>query len=493
MPTRTIRLRVRAAVGGALLSVACCAAASGATSPITVLTYNTDHGGRPNGTAGELNTIAAQNPDVVVLEEAGQSQLSTYVDGLNARFGTTAWHGVAARHCNVGTEPTCATYTDESAMVLTRLKTVSSASKLIWAKDDYHVARASVEMTVALADGTRVNVFVCHTPALSDAAAARTKYVALFQPWAATFPGPRLVGGDFNESYGSPSIVAMNQQFADAWGRIGIGNGYTHSHDGSTLTSRIDYWFSDLVSGAAPTTAHTAGSLADSDHISLTVTYAIPSNSTVITQSETTVFADDFSTFDKAAWAYALFTGSQDASVPLTVGGGFQVGPLPDGVSGSHYNGMSSAAYDISSNGSIEVQLVAAPNTMTTAYAMFAAGSDANNFYRWYESGNALVAERKVGGTKKTLVNLPYDAAAQQFLRIRREFNTATGTTDVVFETAPNNGGVAGAYTVRYREAWSASVAAGAMKCELKAGTSDAVVAPGAATWDHVRVAINSQ
>ena len=105
----------------------------------------------------------------------------------------------------------------------------------------------------------------------------------------------------------------------------------------------------------------------------------------------------------------------------------------------------------------------------------------------------AVVAEKRLAGTKTTLANVPYDASSDQFLRIRREANTASGTIDVVFETASNNGGVPGVYSVRYRESWSTSVVPNALKCELKAGTSVAEVAPGTVIWDHVHVATNSK
>lgn len=88
---------------------------------------------------------------------------------------------------------------------------------------------------------------------------------------------------------------------------------------------------------------------------------------------------------------------------------------------------------------------------------------------------------------------MPYDAAGDQFPRIRCEYNSATGTTDVVFETASNNTGVPGAFTVRFREAWDAHVVAAAIRCELKAGTSGAAIAPGTAIWDNFRIATNSK
>ncbi|HZT77696.1 MAG TPA: endonuclease/exonuclease/phosphatase family protein [Vicinamibacterales bacterium] len=471
------------------------AAAKAATVPITVLTYNTYHGGRLDGTTGQLNTIAAQNPDVVVLEEAGYNELATYVDGLNTRFGTTAWHGVYTQLCNAGQAPTCTSYDLTTVMVLTRLKTLATSSIQIWAKDDYHVARPAVQMTVALPDGTPVTIFGVHLPALSDAQASRVTFVNTFQAWAQTFAGPRLAGGDYNDSPGTTPINAMTTQYRDAWKAVGSGTGLTHSSNGTTLTSRIDYWFSDLTSGATAVAAHTAGSLADSDHISLTVTYNVPANPGTVTQTstETTLYDDAFTTLNKTYWPYGVFTGSQDATIPLAVNAGFHIGALKAGASGSHYNGISSKTFDLSQSGSISAQLVQSPNTATEAYAMFAAGSDGSDFYRWYESGNALVAEKRVAGVKTTLVDLPYDASADAFLRIRRELNAATGTTDVVFETAPNTNGAPGAYTVRYRETWDARVVATEMKCELKAGTSEADVAPGSVTWNHLHVATNSK
>jgi len=67
----------------------------------------------------------------------------------------------------------------------------------------------------------------------------------------------------------------------------------------------------------------------------------------------------------------------------------------------------------------------------------------------------------------------------------------ATGTQDVVFETAPNTDGTPGAYTERYRDTWAAAVNASGLKVEIKAGTSGAVVDAGSASWDNVLMAGN--
>ena len=93
------------------LSLAVSTATAWAASPIVkVMTYNTHHGGwgtTPSTTDRQLDAIAAQDPDVVVLQEAYSYQLTYYVNGLNSRLGTDAWHGTYARTCKAGSEPTC--------------------------------------------------------------------------------------------------------------------------------------------------------------------------------------------------------------------------------------------------------------------------------------------------------------------------------------------------------------------------------------------------
>lgn len=205
---------------------------------------------------------------------------------------------------------------------------------------------------------------------------------------------------------------------------------------------------------------------------------------------ETTLLDDRFDTLDRTKWPAGTFTSTQDYSIPLAATAGtLQIGPLKVSATGSHYNGIATAPFDLTSNGYAYVQLVQAPNTGTAAYAMFAAGVDANNFYRWYESGNALVAEKKIGGVKTTLATIPYDAAADQFVRIRTDVNAATGSRDVVFETAPNTNGVPGTFTVRYREPWDGHINVATIRFEIKAGTSDPIAAPGAAGWDNFHAA----
>ena len=117
------------------LSLAVSPATAWAASPIVkVMTYNTHHGGwatTPSTTDRQLDTIAAQDPDVVVLQEAYASQLSYYVDGLNCRLGTDTWQGTSARTCKAGSEPVCNRYSSESVMILTRLTTLAVNARLV--------------------------------------------------------------------------------------------------------------------------------------------------------------------------------------------------------------------------------------------------------------------------------------------------------------------------------------------------------------------------
>jgi hypothetical protein len=168
-----------------------------------------------------------------------------------------------------------------------------------------------------------------------------------------------------------------------------------------------------------------------------------------------------------------------------------RIGELKEGTTGGHYNGISTGTYNLSSDGGASVQLVTPTNPASTAYAMFAVVRDTSNYYRWYQVGDSLVAEKRIGGVKTTLADLQYDAKQHQFLRIRREANAATGTQDVVFETAPNNGGIPGTFTERHREIWNAALNPASLRFELKAATSAAVAAPGSVYWDNFHVAGN--
>jgi hypothetical protein len=200
------------------------------------------------------------------------------------------------------------------------------------------------------------------------------------------------------------------------------------------------------------------------------------------------LLADDFnsSSIDTTKWSQSLFTGSQNTSVAVIDNGSqLQIGPLPTNASSSSYNGITSkSTYDFT-GASAYVQLVQPAAANSNAFTMFAVGKDVNNFYRFYVSGGSLVCEKKIGGTKTEIGSTAYNAVSQQFLRIRHDATTG----NVVYETAPNNGGSPGTFTQQCSEAWNTTaVPLGSVLFEMKAGTSVAEPnAPGTVTFDNFR------
>lgn len=182
-----------------------------------------------------------------------------------------------------------------------------------------------------------------------------------------------------------------------------------------------------------------------------------------------------------------LFSGFTDTGTAVTqTGGHLLIGPLTQSSTGSNYNGLRSAATYNFTGAYCYVQLVQAPASNTAADAMLTIGSDSNNLYRIYVEAGKLIVQKKIGGAKSTPFTIAYSSTNHQFLRIRHDSSAG----NVVFETAPNNGGAPGTWTAVYTEAWSASVALTSMIFEIKAGTWQAEAnPPGTPIFDNFRAA----
>jgi hypothetical protein len=175
------------------------------------------------------------------------------------------------------------------------------------------------------------------------------------------------------------------------------------------------------------------------------------------------------------------------ASVPAV-----SICPLRQHSSGFHYNGPSTRAFDLSTGGYGQVQLLHGV-VGDQANAMFTAANGSTNFYRVYQTGAAgalrVRVEKKIDDVKYQLASVPYDPATQPWLRIRHDFRPAHRIDDVVFEIAvvpPPPG----AFVEIYREPWDPAIESKRLVFELKAGTSDKEDAPGVAVWDNFRVAL---
>lgn len=242
----------------------------------------------------------------------------------------------------------------------------------------------------------------------------------------------------------------------------------------------------------AVTPAHAIGTI----NITVTNTNGISgtlaNGFTYTSTSETVLLSDDFNdnVIDITKWKVNnLFSGFTDASLPVgEADQRLEIGPLPTGVSGSHYNGLVSQQRFDFTGAYAYVAVVQAPVTNTTADATYTLGLDANNYYRIYEEAGVLFVQKRVAsGSKVTMWSAVYDAAAHRYWRIRHE--TATGS--VVFETAPENGGEPGVWVERYREAWNtAAIPITSVLFEIKGGTWQAETAtPGKVIFDNFKAA----
>ncbi len=217
---------------------------------------------------------------------------------------------------------------------------------------------------------------------------------------------------------------------------------------------------------------------------------AISADSTFAGTSETVLLADDFnaSGLDSSKWSVSIATGTQDTAIPVSQASGqFQIGPLLQNASGSHYNGITSVNTFDFTNAYSYVQLVQPAASNTGAFTMFAVAHDVDNFYRFYVSRGSLVCEKKIGGTKTTLATVSYNSTSHQFLRIRHDSSAG----NLLYETAPASGGVPGSWTIQYSEAWNTSaVPLSTILFEMKAGTSNPETnVPGTVIFDNFRAA----
>ena len=206
---------------------------------------------------------------------------------------------------------------------------------------------------------------------------------------------------------------------------------------------------------------------------------------------ETVLLEDDFNdnSLNLAKWsANNLFSGFTDASLPAReISGQFQIGPLLQGQSGSHYNGIRTANTFDFTGAYGYIQLVQGPASSTKADAMFTIGRDAHNYYRIYVEEGVFICQARIGGTKRNLFTAPYDPAVHRYWRIWHDpFNG-----NVLFDTATNDPSLFGDWVSRYFERWdTAAIPVGAVLLEIKAGTwQPEPIVPGTVIFDNFRLA----
>ena len=156
-------------------------------------------------------------------------------------------------------------------------------------------------------------------------------------------------------------------------------------------------------------------------------------------------------------------------------------------ASGSHYAGLRSASTFDFTNAYCYVAVIQAASSSTTADTMLTVGMDVNGYYRIFVEGGSLIFQKRINGTKVTLLSATYNPVNDRYWRIRHESSSG----NVVFETAPDSGGSPGAWNVRFSESWNTSaVPLGAIFFELKGGTwQPEANAPGKVIFDNFKAA----
>lgn len=212
---------------------------------------------------------------------------------------------------------------------------------------------------------------------------------------------------------------------------------------------------------------------------------------TVQGTGETVLLADDFNdnALDASKWnAGSLFSGFTDTSLAVVeINQRLEVGPLPQNAAGSHYAGIRSAAAYNFTNAYCYAAIVQAASAATSADTMLTVGTDVNGYYRIFVEGGSIVFQKRVNGTKVTLLSTTYNPTNDKYWRIRHD--AASG--NVVFETAADSAGSPGTWNQRYSEPWNtASIPLGAILFELKGGTwQPEANAPGTVIFDSFRAA----
>ena len=306
--------------------------------------------------------------------------------------------------------------------------------------------------------------------------------------------GTSTGGYTYTASQSPPNVVSISPTSGPTTGGTSVTITGANFVSGATLTmggtAATNVVVTNSTTITATTPAHAAGA------VDVVVTNPGGQSGgklsafTYTSGGETVLLADDFNnaSLDTSKWlANNLFSGFTDTSVGLSETTNFAIGPLKQNTDGSHYNGIRSvSAFDFT-GAYAYVQIVTAPNALTAADAFYTIGHDVDNCYRMYvESGN-LIVQKKIGGTKSTMLTVTFSSANHAFWRIRHDAISG----QVVFETAPSNAGAPGTWTQLYAESWNtSSVPLSSVLFELKGGTWRIEGSnPGPVVFDNFRAA----
>ncbi len=186
-------------------------------------------------------------PQIVVMEEAHQSQYNTYINEFQARSGKT-WRGVFRSHCPPGAwnGSSCTSSEDEGVAVFSSLAVADSGTTFLPYADSYHSARGVARLAVSVG-GVVLQAFAVHLPPTNPT--QRSAAMSTFKSYASRYSTPQVVGGDFNADRNEID-PAMSPNFVDSWGQVASGNGFTAFTPSPWM--KLDYWLQDAGGRAKP-------------------------------------------------------------------------------------------------------------------------------------------------------------------------------------------------------------------------------------------------
>ena len=226
---------------------------------LKVMTFNIEHG--DHGENLQADFIAAQNPDVLILQEVSPGAETRYKTLLEQRTFRT-WNVKYQPNCERfgspdpnAPAPVCNQLDGDGVAILTPLAFQDLPEQtFLWGRDDWTDARSAVRVKVRV-NGRDVQVFGTHLAAGSAYEQVRISQVNQLVTWMSRSTGPRILGGDLNAVPGSAPMQILSAGYVDAWATLRPtetgASSYTHSVTG-TLSRRIDYWFSEAGSAARP-------------------------------------------------------------------------------------------------------------------------------------------------------------------------------------------------------------------------------------------------
>jgi endonuclease/exonuclease/phosphatase family metal-dependent hydrolase len=210
--------------------------ATASSTSLRVIQANISYGGHGTDNILDLNRttnwLVKMNPDVASLSEAigGYNDPALITALMKQKTGLTWYSAYAPKYAGC----------PEGVMVLSKWPIVST--KQLFLSYQMPVVEATLKV-----NGKLISFFATHFQWPSTASAQRQVEAKELVNFAATFPEPRIIAGDFNAQVGTPEIDILLQPYYGGWDKAvsaGTATAYADnpvSGDTRTRRSRIDH------------------------------------------------------------------------------------------------------------------------------------------------------------------------------------------------------------------------------------------------------------